>query len=173
MHGEITTRAAAAAATGGPAFEIVYEFDAKLASRAYKRFLWQRVQRVILVASAVALGCLVAMISWEPNLFLILGAAYPAAYVALWLSQMGHIDETYEALGGRKIRLLIDSGGIASYFGNTFKRVQWPGVSRIVAVGDFYFIYYERDAVPTGGFPKAVIGDEALAFLRGHTQVVD
>ena len=77
MHGEITTRAAAAAATGGPAFEIVYEFDAKLASRAYKRFLWQRVQRVILVASAVALGCLVAMISWEPNLFLILDLSYP------------------------------------------------------------------------------------------------
>lgn len=157
----------------GPAFELVYEFDAKVASKAYKRYLWGRVQRVILIASSVALGCLIALIRYEANLFLILGAAYPAAYVALWLSQMGHIDETYEALAGRKIRLLLDRGGISSYFGNTFKRVQWLGVSRVVAVGDFYFIYYERDAVPTGGFPKAVIGEEALEFLRAHTQVID
>ena len=160
-------------ARGERAFEIVYDFDAKVVSKAYKRYLWGRVQRVILIASGIALACLIAMISWETNLFLILGAAYPAAYVALWLSQMGHIDETYEALAGRKIRLLLDRGGISSYFGNTFKRVQWLGVSRVVAVGEFYFIYYERDAVPTGGFPKSVIGEEALAFLRSHTQVID
>ena len=127
------------------AFEIVYEFDAKGASKAYKRYVWRRVRRTILIASAISLGCLVAVIAWEANLFLILGAAYPAAYVVLWLTHLGHIDETYEALGGRKIRLLIDSGGLSSYFGNTFKRVQWLGVTMVVAVGDYYFIYYERD----------------------------
>ena len=31
-----------------PAYEIVYEFDSALASRAYKRFLWHRSRRLIL-----------------------------------------------------------------------------------------------------------------------------
>lgn len=174
MSGELTEQARALPGKAEkPAFEIVYEFDAKGASKAYKRFLWQRVQRVILIASAIAIGCVVAIFSWELNVFLVLGAAYPAAYVALWLSQMGHIDETYESLEGRKLRVLFDTGGISTYFGNTFKRVQWLGVSRLVAIGDYYFIYYERDSVPTGGFPKSVIDEETLEFVRDHTQVID
>jgi hypothetical protein len=164
---------AAADSAADAAYEIVYEFDAKRASKAYKRFLWTRVQRVILISSAISIGCLVAIFTWEANLFLILGSAYPAAYVVLWLSQLGHIDETYEALAGRKIRLLIDSGGISTYFGNTFRRVQWLGVKQVVALGDFYFIYFERDAVPTSGFPKSVISDAAMSLLRAHTQVVE
>ena len=74
-----------------------------------------------------------------------LGTAYPAAFVILWLSQLGHVNEAYEPLAGRKVRLLLDTGGISTYFGNTFKRVQWLGVTRVVEVKDFYFIYFERD----------------------------
>ena len=91
----------------------------------------------------------------------------------LWLTHLGHIDETYEALQGRKIRLLIDTGGISSYFGNSFKRVQWLGVAMVVLIRDYYFIYYERDAVPTGSFPKSELSDEALEFLRERTRVED
>jgi hypothetical protein len=163
----------AANSCGETAFEFVYEFDAKGASKAYKRFLWTRVQRVILISSAISLACLVGIFTWEANVFLVLGSAYPAAYVILWLSQLGHIDETYEALAGRKIRLLIDQGGISTYFGNTFKRVQWLGVKQVVAHGDFYFIYFERDSVPTSGFPKSVISDGALDFLRERTRVLE
>jgi hypothetical protein len=173
MAGELTQQASVRPKPDETAFEITWQFDSKGAARAYKRFLWKRMQRVILIASAIAIGCLVAIFVSGANIFLILGAAYPAAYVVMWFSQMGLIDQTYEPLQGRKIRLLFDSGGISSYFGNTFKRVGWLGVSRLVAVGDFYFIYYERDAVPTGGFPKSVVGEEAMAFVRAHTPVID
>jgi len=173
MSGELTEQARAIAPSADPAFELVYEFDAKGAGRAYKRYLWRRVRRAILIASAISLACLVGIFAWEASVFLVLGAAYPAAYVVLWLTHLGQIDETYEALGGRKVRMLIDAGGLSSYSGNTFKRVQWLGVSKVVAVGDYFFIYYERDSVPSGSFPKAVLGEDALAFLRERTHVVD
>lgn len=158
---------------GGPAFEVVYEFEAKGAAKAYKRFLWRRMRRAILIASGISLACLVAILAWEPNLFLILGTAYPAAYVVLWLTQVGQVDVAYEPLDGRKIRLLFDRGGLSSYSGNTFKRVQWLGVSTVVGVGDYYFIYYERDSMPGGSFPRGELSDEAMAFLRTQTRVED
>jgi hypothetical protein len=155
------------------AFEIVYHLDAKQASKAFKRFMWGKAQRAILIAGAISAGCLVAIFAWEPNIFLILGTAYPAAYVVLWLSHLGHIDDTFDSLDGRKVRLLLDSGGISSYSGNSFKRVQWPGVRQVVATGGYYFIYYERDVAPSGSFPKDVLGEDALAFLRARTMVVE
>ncbi len=156
-----------------PAYEIVYQFDAAVAAKAYKRFLWRRSRRLILILCAISLGCLVAIFSWEPNIFLILGTAYTASFVAMWFSQMANVDEAYEALEGRKVRLLIDNSGLSSYFGNTFKRVQWLGVSRIRQVGDFYFIHYERDSVPSGGFPKKVISDEALELVRATGKLIE
>jgi hypothetical protein len=177
MAGELTERARNSdqprEGGGDSAFEIVYEFEAKGAAKAYKRFLWRRMRRAILIASGISLACLVAIFAWETNLFLILGTAYPAAYVVLWLTQVGQVDVAYEPLDGRKIRLLLDRGGLSCYFGNTLKRVLWLGVSLVVGVGDYYFIYYERDSVPGGSVPRGELSDEALAFLRSHTRVED
>ncbi|MFT4546370.1 MAG: hypothetical protein ACI8XO_000130 [Verrucomicrobiales bacterium] len=176
MSDELTRQALANPHTtpdDDPSFEIVYEVDAKLVSKAYKRFLWKRARRPILIASAIALACLIAVLTVVFNIFLVLGAAYPAAYVVLWFTQIAHLDETYEALQGRKVRVMFDSGGIASYFGNTFKRVQWPGVARIELISGYYFIYYERDPAPGGGFPRSAISEEAIDFVRRFTTVVD
>ena len=156
-----------------PSYEIVYEFDSAAATRAYKRLLWRRSRRLILILSAISIACLVGVFYWEPSVFLVLGAAYTASFVAMWFSQMANIDEAYEPLEGRKVRLLIDNGGLSSYFGNTFKRVRWLGISRIRQVGDFYFIHYERDSVPSGGFPKNVISDDALALLRATGKLIE
>ncbi len=156
-----------------PAFEIVYEIDAKLVSKAYKRFLWRRARKLILILSSISLACLVAVFTWEMNIFLVLGGAYPAAYIVMWFAQIAQIEEGYEALQGRKMRLLFDRGGISSYSGNTFKRVQWPGVSRMVLIGGYYFIYFERDPLPGGGFPESVVGEDAMEFVRSRTQVLD
>ena len=159
--------------TEEPAFELVYEFDSALAAKAYKRLTWQRSRRFMIPAMLISLACLVAILAWEANVFLILGTAYTASFVAMWFAQLSQIDEVYESLEGRKIRLLFDVGGISSYSGNTFKRVAWLGVSRVRKIGGYYFIYYERDGIPGGGFPERVIDEDALEFLREHTRVFD
>lgn len=156
-----------------PAYEIVYEFDSALAARAYKRFLWHRSRRLILGLGTISIACLVGIFAWEANIFLVLGAAYTGSFVAMWFSQMANIDEAYEVLHGRRVRMLIDSGGLSSYFGNTFKRVQWLGISRIRQVGEFYFITCERDSVPSGGFPKNAISEPALDLMRATGKLIE
>jgi len=154
------------------AFEIVYHVDAKRAAKAYKRFFWRRVRRPIMISLAISLASLAGVFLFEDLWILfVLGTAYPAAYAVMWFVQLGQIDETYEALDGRKIRLLIDSGGISTYSRNTFKRVQWPGVNRLASVGDYYFIYYEGESIPNGAFPKDVLEEGALEMISRYTKV--
>ena len=156
-----------------PSFELVFEFDSATAAKAYKRLVWERSRRFLLPAMVISIACLIGILAWEPNIFLILGTAYTASFVAMWFAQLSQIDEVYEALEGRKIRLLIDEGGLSSYSGNTFKRVGWLGVSRVRRTKDYYFIYYERDQIPGGGFPAGVIEEDALEFLRSRTRVFE
>ena len=175
MSGDLTEQARAL--PGGEslpvAYELVYEFDAKIAAKAYKGLIWKRARKAILISASIALSCLLGLLLWQFNLFLVLGTAYPTAYIVMWYSQMGQVDEVYESLQGRKTRLLFDEGGISTYSGNTFKRVQWPGVARLAAIADYYLIYFERDSMPSGGFPKHAISPEALEFLRRKTVVND
>ena len=83
-----------------------------------------------------------------------------------------HVIDVMRGADTERIRL-FGHGGLSTYFGNTFKRVQWLGISRIRQIGEFYFITYERDTLPSGGFPKSAISDEALELLRATGKLIE